>query len=75
MGSDEHLGVAEVAARLGVSRQRLHVLRRTYEDFPEPVARLARGEIWHGKDVTRWLKRHPQRDGTVRITRRGAAGS
>ena len=39
------LGVAEMADRFGVSRQRIHTLRKR-PDFPAPVVELAAGPIW-----------------------------
>jgi len=57
----EHLGMAELSRRLGVSRQRVHQLRRTYKDFPEPVAQLACGDVWHLVDVDEWLHAHAVR--------------
>jgi predicted DNA-binding transcriptional regulator AlpA len=56
-----HMGAAEVAEVLGVSRQRVHILRQTYADFPAPVAELSRGPIWHEVDITAWLAAHPTR--------------
>ena len=46
-------GVAEVAAMLGVSRQRLDALRKRHE-FPAPVANLAAGPVWRKGDLTRF---------------------
>ncbi len=50
---DHLMGTSEVAALLGVSRQRVQQLSKT-EQFPEPVARLAAGPIWEREDVERW---------------------
>lgn len=47
------LGLSEVAARLGISRQRAHKLAM-HTEFPPPVARLASGPIWSADDVDRF---------------------
>lgn len=52
---DHLMGTSEVAALLGVSRQRVQQLSKT-EQFPEPVARLAAGPIWEREDVERWAR-------------------
>jgi predicted DNA-binding transcriptional regulator AlpA len=49
------MGLTEVAAFLGVSRQRAHQLSKT-DTFPEPVARLSAGLIWESADVERWAR-------------------
>lgn len=41
----ELVGTSEIAAILGVSRQRAQALARR-DDFPEPIARLASGSVW-----------------------------
>lgn len=56
-----HAGSAEVAAMLGVTRQRVRQLRETYPDFPPPVADLARGPIWHTEQIAAWQRKHPER--------------
>jgi predicted DNA-binding transcriptional regulator AlpA len=52
----ELMGAAEVAALLGVSRQRVNQLAHT-PGFPEPVAVLDAGRIWLGLDIRRWAAR------------------
>jgi prophage regulatory protein len=47
------VSVHEIAAILGVSRQRVDQLSRT-EAFPEPVALLAVGRIWLREDIEAW---------------------
>jgi len=55
----ELVGVAEVAALLGVTRQ--HVLRLSRrEDFPVPIAVLSAGKIWRRRDVEEWSRSHPR---------------
>ena len=48
-------GIHEIAALLGVTRQRAWQLTRT-ADFPEPVYRLHAGHFWLLADVERWAK-------------------
>jgi len=47
------VGVTETAELLGVTRQRLAVLRRRPE-FPAPLAELAAGPIWRAGDLSRF---------------------
>ena len=46
-------GPHEVAAFLGVSRQRVYQLSQR-PDFPDPVANLAIGKVWRLEDVSAW---------------------
>ena len=52
---DHLMGVAEIAALLDVSRQRVHQLTKT-DGFPEPTARLVGGWIWTREDVEAWAR-------------------
>jgi hypothetical protein len=52
----ELLGVQETAAALGISRQRLHELRRSRR-FPVPLAELGTGPVWSGSAVRSFLAR------------------
>ncbi len=45
-GLPQLLGVAEVAKRLDVSKQRATELARTHRLFPPPLAELASGPVW-----------------------------
>jgi hypothetical protein len=45
-GLPKLLGVAEVAKRLDVSKQRATELARTHRLFPPPLAELASGPVW-----------------------------
>lgn len=55
--SDQLVGAAEIAARLGMKRpQVIHDWRRRYPDFPEPVAHLRQALVWNWPDVERWAK-------------------
>jgi len=56
------MGTAEVAAVLGVSRQRVLQLLSEQVDFPRPVALLRMGKVWHGPEVRAWAgRRRPSR--------------
>jgi hypothetical protein len=48
------LRVVDIAEILGVSKQRADQLRRE-PDFPAPVDRWARGDLW-AADVRRWAR-------------------
>lgn len=62
MSVGDHLvGVAEVGALLGVSRQRVAQIAASYADFPAPEAELASGRIWTREAVEAWLATHPDR--------------
>jgi predicted DNA-binding transcriptional regulator AlpA len=56
MTNHGHLGVQELAELLGISRQRVYALQKTYEDFPPPAAQLRSGPVWHTSDVETWEK-------------------
>lgn len=55
------VGLAEIAELLGVSRQRAVQIVRDHADFPEPVADLASGRVWHRPSVDAWMAAHPDR--------------
>ena len=55
------VGLTEIAAMLGVSRQRASQIVRDYDDFPAPVAELASGRIWETAAVRAWAEAHPVR--------------
>ncbi len=55
---NHHLvGVTEIAAMLGVSRQRVHQLTKEDPDFPRPAAVLSAGGVWERKAVEEWAER------------------
>jgi predicted DNA-binding transcriptional regulator AlpA len=58
---DEVVGVREIAAVLGVSRQRVYQLIESYDDFPAPVATLALGRVWSRAAVEAWHAKHDER--------------
>jgi transposase-like protein len=54
---DDLVGAAEIADRLDVAhRETIHVWRRRYPDFPQPVAELRQALIWSWPDVERWAR-------------------
>jgi predicted DNA-binding transcriptional regulator AlpA len=64
-GMTHHLlGVAEIAAMLGLSRQRVNQLIQQ-DDFPAPEAELSAGRIWSREVVEAWVASHPQRATTT----------
>lgn len=50
------MGTSEVAALLGISRQRVLVIARQ-PDFPKPLAVLKMGNVWLRADIRRWTQR------------------
>lgn len=60
--SETFLGVSELAAEIGVSRQRVSELR-TRADFPSPVAELAAGPIWAMSSLRRFLSAWDRKPG------------
>lgn len=50
----ELVGAAEIAELLGVTRQRVNQIVAEDPTFPEPVAELTAGRIWHRSDVVAW---------------------
>ena len=50
------LGVTEIAAFVGISRQRVQKLTETDADFPEPGAVLVRGRVWSRQAIEEWAK-------------------
>lgn len=46
---------ADIAARLGISRPRVSVLAAR-PDFPRPVGRLGRSDVWRWTSVERWAR-------------------
>lgn len=54
------MGASEIGRMLGVTRQRAYqiIVRR---DFPEPIAKLALGQVWLADDVEEWYRNRPAR--------------
>jgi predicted DNA-binding transcriptional regulator AlpA len=46
---------ADIANRLGISRARVSVLA-SRSDFPRPVGRLGRSDVWRWASVERWAR-------------------
>lgn len=59
------LGVAELADRLGVSRQRASQIART-DNFPKPYAELASGPVWFDPNVRRFVNQWDRKPGRPR---------
>lgn len=58
------VGATEIAALLGVTRQRVNQLSKE-PHFPAPVAQLGLGAVWNTEDVQRWAEQHrPRPTGT-----------
>jgi prophage regulatory protein len=51
------MGMAEIAERLRLSRERASQLANR-RDFPEPVARLKMGQVWLADDVDAWVRQY-----------------
>lgn len=56
------MGVGEAAWCLGVTVQRLHVVRQD-PDFPSPVAVLRCGIIWRAADIEKYAATRERRPG------------
>jgi hypothetical protein len=73
--TDSLVGVAEIAALLRVSKQRVDELSHL-PGFPRPVGRLAAGRVWLLSDVTLWdrerRKAHLKISTSVESPRKGA---
>ena len=52
---EELVGSHEIRLMLGVTRQRVNQLVNQ-KGFPDPVARLAQGQVWRRRDVVRWAQ-------------------
>ena len=52
----EVVGVTEVAALLGVSRQRVDQISHSDLDFPEPMTTLGRGRLWEKRSIEKWAR-------------------
>lgn len=54
------MGTAEIAERLGVTRQRAYQISRQ-KGFPDSFDDLVAGSFWLRADVEAWLAAHPGR--------------
>jgi prophage regulatory protein len=57
VGKRRLYGTSEIADRLGVTRQRAHVVTRQ-KGFPEPYEELIMGSVWLVEDVEAWIREH-----------------
>lgn len=64
------VGVHEVAAILGVTRQRVIALVHDKPGFPEPLTRLACGPVWASADIEEWMTTWDRRPGRPRKEQR-----
>ena len=58
MSTTPLLGISAIARRLGLSRQRAHVLAQR-DDFPAPEHELDTGRVWPADAVEAWVAEHP----------------
>lgn len=61
------VGASEVAAILGVSRQRVAQLATAGHGFPAPEAELSAGRIWSREAIEAWAVGHPDRGVSGRV--------
>ena len=64
----EVVGIAEIAERLGVSKQRASQVARTAA-FPKPYAELASGPVWFLPNVKRFIEEWERKPGRPRKER------
>lgn len=50
------VGVTEIAAILGVSRQRVNYLATHDPEFPKPEVELTGGRVWSSETVIAWAR-------------------
>lgn len=55
------IGLTQVAAMLGVSRERASQIVGSYADFPVPAAVVGTRRGWEAGQVERWISEHPVR--------------
>lgn len=65
---EQFVGVTEIARLLGVSKQRVSVLR-TRPEFPAPVAELAAGPVWRLSSLHRFVEAWPRVPGRPAASR------
>lgn len=58
MGKGELVGIAEVAAFAGVSKQAVNNWRLRYDNFPRPSEELQSGPVWHREPIETWVREH-----------------
>lgn len=57
------IGAAEAAQLLGVSRQRIHDMRKTTPGFPHPAVEVAMGPLWTVHSIERFVETWTRRPG------------
>lgn len=57
VGKGRLYGTSEIADRLGVTRQRAHVITRQ-KGFPDTYEDLVMGSVWRIEDVEAWIREH-----------------
>lgn len=67
------MGTAEIALRLGVTRQRVQQLV-VRPDFPKPDHELIMGNVWKTEDVEAWIQEHRPDLGPPEIPKRPRRG-
>lgn len=68
------MGQAEIADRLGVSRQRVQQLIAR-PDWPKPFDTLAMGKVWRTEDIEAWIAEYRKTDpGAAESDRDGPLG-
>jgi len=55
------VGTTDIAAMLGVSRQRVGQLVDTHHDFPPHLDVVGGRRVWNRKHIERWIAAHPDR--------------
>lgn len=55
------VGLTEIGAMLGVTRQRAAQIVKQYDDFPDPEVTLSSGRVWSTRAVEAWIRLHPER--------------
>ena len=56
MAVDDLVGIAEIAALAGVSKQAVTNWRMRYDNFPRPIQNLQSGPVWEREKVRAWVK-------------------
>lgn len=51
------VGLAEIAARAGVTKDAVQKWRIRYTEFPKPEAELAATPVWQWRAVEGWLRK------------------
>jgi chromosome partitioning protein len=54
--NEELVGLGEIAALAGVTRQAVSNWRARYDHFPLPFQSLQSGPVWHREKIERWIK-------------------